>query len=210
MTVDLEALEDLGALIAEAKPHGVVKSEIACNELTIYAQRDHILELVQFLRDDAACLFTTLIDICGADYPERRERFDVVYHFLSMRLNQRIRVKIETDEETPVPSVSGEFPCADWLEREAFDMYGILFSGHADLRRILTDYGFDGYPLRKDFPLSGHYQVRYDDVRKKVVREDVTLTQEYRNFDFLSPWEGMNELVPDNLAGDEKAEEKSE
>jgi NADH-quinone oxidoreductase subunit C len=142
-----------------------------------------------------------LIDICGVDYPEREQRFEVVYHLLSPRENQRIRVKCETDEKTPVPSVVAVFPAANWFEREAYDMYGIMFSGHPDLRRILTDYGFQGFPLRKDFPLTGYVEVRYDDAQKRVVYEPVKLTQEFRSFDFMSPWEGTDYVLP----GDEKA-----
>jgi NADH-quinone oxidoreductase subunit C len=168
----------------------------AVGELTLTARRDDIAAVLAHLRDIEG--FSTFIDVCGVDYPDRAERFEVVYHLLSMSQNVRVRVKIATDEDTPVPSVSGLWPCADWFEREAFDMYGILFSGHPDLRRILTDYGFSGHPLRKDFPLTGYVEVRYDDAQKRVVYEPVKLTQEYRNFDFLSPWEGM-------LPGDEKA-----
>jgi NADH-quinone oxidoreductase subunit C len=181
----------------------VVGHALHAGELTIGVEGAHIATVITFLRDDPRCRFTTLIDICGVDYPERPKRFDVVYHLLSMHLNRRIRIKVETDEETPIPSVAGVFPCADWFEREAFDMYGILFSGHPDLRRILTDYGFQGWPLRKDFPLSGHVEVRYDAEQQRVVYEPVKLTQAFRNFDFLSPWEGMT------LPGDEKAKEGS-
>jgi NADH-quinone oxidoreductase subunit C len=170
-------------------------------ELTLNVRADQVLTVLTFLRDDPRCKFTTLIDICGADYPERPKRFDVVYHLLSMQLNHRVRVKIETDEQTAVPSMVSLFPCADWFEREAFDMYGILFSGHPDLRRLLTDYGFQGFPLRKDFPLSGHVEVRYDPEQQRVVYEPVNLMQAYRNFDFVSPWEGMTRELP----GDEKA-----
>jgi NADH-quinone oxidoreductase subunit C len=178
---------------------------IAMGELTLNANAAQIGPLLAYLRDDPRCQFQTLIDICGVDYPERAKRFDVVYHLLSMRKNKRIRVKVQTDETTAVPSVSSLFPCADWFEREAFDMYGILFSDHPDLRRLLTDYGFQGYPLRKDFPLSGHVEVRYDPEQQRVVYEPVKLTQAYRNFDFLSPWEGMTKDLP----GDEKAAQPS-
>ena len=173
----------------------------AFDELTITARRDDIVAVLTKLRDDPRCLFQILIDICGVDWPARAERFDVVYHLLSPRQNQRIRVKVTTDEDAPVPSAIGVFPAANWFEREAYDMYGILFSGHPDLRRMLTDYGFRGHPLRKDFPLTGHVQVRYDDARKKVVYEPVKLTQEFRSFDFESPWEGVEYPLP----GDEKA-----
>ncbi len=193
------ALDDLGAHIVAAQPGVAVSHAVSLNELTISANAAGIVSLITFLRDDPRGRFTTFIDLCGADYPERGKRFDVVYHLLSMQLNHRIRIKLETDEQTPVPSVAGLFPCADWFEREAFDMYGIVFSNHPDLRRILTDYGFQGFPLRKDFPLSGHVEVRYDAEQQRVVYEPVTLTQGFRNFDFLSPWEGMT------IPGDEKA-----
>jgi len=200
-----EALEDLGHHIeAAAALGGAVEAwHVRSGELTIAANRSQFLKLVRFLRDDSLCMFQTLVDICGVDYPQRAERFDVVYHFLSMSMNHRVRVKLTTDETTPVPSLTGLFACADWYEREAFDMYGIVFSDHPDLRRILTDYGFEGFPLRKDFPLTGHVEVRYDDLEKRVVYEPVKLAQEYRDFDFLSPWEGMTSQIP----GDEKAEE---
>ena len=157
--------------------------------------------MLTFLKNDPQCQFVSIIDICGADYPQREKRFDVVYHLLSPRQNKRIRVKVETDEDTPVPSVTGVFPGADWFEREAYDLYGMLFSGHPDLRRLLTDYGFEGHPLRKDFPLTGFVEVRYDDEAKRVVYEPVELKQEFRNFDFMSPWEGTDYVLP----GDEKA-----
>ena len=163
-----------------------------------------ISPVLRFLRDDVQAQFVCLIDICGIDYPERRERFEVVYHLLSPKQNMRIRIRLATDTETPVPSVIDIFPAADWFEREAYDLYGILFTGHPDLRRLLTDYGFEGHPLRKDFPLTGFSEVRYDDAQKRVVYEPVELRQEFRNFDFLSPWEGTEYVLP----GDEKAEEK--
>ena len=197
----MSVLDDLGAHIVSAQPTGALGHSERLGELTIQAKASEIVSLLTFLRDDPRCLFTTLVDICGADYPERAQRFDVVYHLLSMRLNQRVRIKVETDEQIAVPSVSGVFPVADWFEREAFDMYGILFSGHPDLRRLLTDYGFQGFPLRKEFPLSGHVEVRYDPEQERVVYEPVKLTQAYRNFDFISPWEGMTRELP----GDEKA-----
>jgi NADH-quinone oxidoreductase subunit C len=200
-------MTDRAAMQAELKRHidglqskGVISTSVRLDELTVTAKRDDILTLLTFLRDDSQCRFETLVDICGCDYPMEAERFAVVYHLLSMRLNQRIRVKVRTDEHTPVPSAIGVFPVANWYEREAFDMYGIVFSGHPDLRRILTDYGFEGYPLRKDFPLTGFVEVRYDDAAKRVIYEPVKLVQEYRNFDFLSPWEGMQAVIP----GDEK------
>ena len=171
-------------------------------ELTLTERRAAILNIISFLRDDPICRFNQLIDLCGVDYPGRARRFEVVYHLLSMAHNKRIRVKCTTDEETPVMSVVSLFPNADWYEREAFDMYGIVFDQHPDLRRILTDYGFEGHPLRKDFPLTGFVEVRYDEERKEVVYEPVVLQQEYRSFDFLSPWEGAKYILP----GDEKSE----
>lgn len=194
-------LADLASHIAGGAAGFVTGHTIAFDELTLTAPADTIVPLLTFLRDDPRCLFTTLIDICGVDHPARPKRFDVVYHLLSMRKNQRIRVKIQADDVTPVPSVAGVFPVADWYEREAFDMYGILFSGHPDLRRLLTDYGFEGYPLRKEFPLTGYVEVRYDPEQARVVYEPVKLTAAYRNFDFMSPWEGMQTVIP----GDEKA-----
>ncbi len=179
----------------------LLSSRISHGELTLTVERDAIVSVVKSLRDDPRCRFEVLIDICGVDWPERERRFDVVYHLLSPRLNQRIRVKLETDEDTPVPSVIEVFPAANWYEREAYDMFGILFSGHPDLRRLLTDYGFQGYPLRKDFPLTGYVEVRYDDAAKRVVYEPVKLTAEFRTFDFESPWEGPHYPLP----GDEKA-----
>jgi NADH-quinone oxidoreductase subunit C len=194
-------LEELSSHI-EAKLSGAVeRREILRGELTLFVACDRIARVLTELRDDTECLFEVLIDICGVDYPEREKRFEVVYHLLSPRRNQRIRVKCVTDEDTPVPSVVDVFPAANWFEREAYDMYGILFSGHPDLRRILTDYGFQGYPLRKDFPLTGYVEVRYDDEQKRVVYEPVELTQEFRSFDFESPWEGTRYVLP----GDEKA-----
>ena len=199
-----EALRELGEHISETCSDSIKRFEVRYGELTLYAERDSIVRLSKFLRDDNQCVFDTLIDICGVDWPERAQRFDVVYHFLSMRLNQRLRVKIETSESALVPSLVELHPAANWFEREAFDMYGVRFAGHPDMRRILTDYGFEGYPLRKDFPLTGFTEVRYDDLEKRVVNEPVRLVQEYRNFDFLSPWEG----IPKELPGDEKAEKE--
>lgn len=198
-----QALEELGEHVANVLDSAIKSREITHGELSLTIHRDRIEEMLRFLRDDPACRFTTLIDICGVDYPQRADRFDVVYHLLSMHLNQRIRVKLSTDEETPVASVHELFPVADWFEREAFDMYGIVFSDHPDLRRLLTDYGFEGYPLRKDFPLSGHVEVRWDEEQKRVVYEPVELVQEFRDFDFLSPWEGAKYVIP----GDEKAKQ---
>lgn len=199
--MNTENLVDLAAHIESRMPDAVRSTQIVVGELTVLAERDHILPLLRFLRDDQQCNFETFIDLCGVDYPERNERFEVVYHLLSMRMNHRIRVRIRAAEDTAVASCVPIWPAANWFEREAFDMYGIQFSGHPDLRRILTDYGFEGFPLRKDFPLTGNYEVRYDDLEKRVTYEPVKLVQEYRNFDFLSPWEGMTSQIP----GDEKA-----
>ena len=196
-----QGLSALGEYIAQALGDKIESQSLAFGELTLIARRDAIVDVMRFLRDDAECRFYAFVDICGADYPERAERFDVVYHLLSPTKNLRVRVKLSTDEMTMVPSVTGVFPGADWFEREAYDMYGILFSGHPDLRRLLTDYGFDGYPLRKDFPLTGYVEVRYDEERKRVVYEPVRLVQEFRSFDYLSPWEGTDYVLP----GDEKA-----
>jgi NADH-quinone oxidoreductase subunit C len=196
-----EALQELSSYIGEAAGGLVVSSEIAYGELTLKTDGARILDLLTFLRDDVQCGFINLIDVCGVDWPARAERFDVVYHLLSPRQNQRIRIKVATGEDVPVPSSFSVYPGADWFEREAYDMYGILFTGHPDLRRILTDYGFEGHPLRKDFPTTGFVEVRYDDEVKRVVYEPVELKQEFRNFDFLSPWEGTDYVLP----GDEKA-----
>ncbi|HMI96301.1 MAG TPA: NADH-quinone oxidoreductase subunit C [Micropepsaceae bacterium] len=171
-------------------------SSLAFGELTLTAETNDIVRVLAYLRDDPECAFTILIDICGVDYPNRPRRFDVVYHLLSIAKNRRIRIKIETEEMASVPSVVSVYSAADWFEREAFDMYGILFTGHPDLRRILTDYGFTGYPLRKDFPLTGYVEVRWDDEQKRVVYEPVRLVQEFREFDFLSPWEGAPYILP--------------
>ncbi|MGB6921978.1 MAG: NADH-quinone oxidoreductase subunit C [Methyloceanibacter sp.] len=198
-----EALNALSAYLTDRLSPAVTSSRVALGELSVEVEREQIVSVMEFLRDDPTCRFGCLIDICGADYPERERRFDVVYHLLSPWLNHRIRVRVTTDEETPVPSVVGVFPGANWFEREAYDLYGILFTGHPDLRRLLTDYGFEGHPLRKDFPLTGFVELRYDDELKRVVYEPVKLMQEYRSFDFLSPWEGMDSAIP----GDEKAGE---
>jgi len=183
-------MEDLARHVEGLLEAKVVSQRLALGELTVVVRADEIVSVLTALRDDSTCLFEQLIDICGVDYPEREKRFDVVYHLLSPRKNQRIRVKCQTNADAPVPSVVGLFPVANWYEREAYDMYGILFAGHPDLRRILTDYGFQGHPLRKDFPLTGYVEVRYDDEQKRVVYEPVKLVQEFRDFDFLSPWEG--------------------
>ena len=202
MTEELQELKDH----IEASIDGDIRGlDIAFGELTISARADRIVPVLRFLRDDVLCRFIQLIDLCGVDYPQRAKRFDVVYHLLSLHNNMRVRVKVDLAEDETVASAIEVFPCADWFERETFDMYGITFSGHPDMRRILTDYGFEGYPLRKDFPLTGYKEVRYDDEEKRVVYEPVNLVQEYRNFDYLSPWEGAQYVLP----GDEKAEEKA-
>ncbi|GEO86378.1 MULTISPECIES: NADH-quinone oxidoreductase subunit C [Alphaproteobacteria] len=196
-----EALNELASYLAEVRGALIASSESRFGELTLTARPDTIIALLTFLRDDVQCGFVNLVDICGVDYPQREDRFDVVYHLLSPRQNLRIRVKVATNEDKPVPSACSVFPGADWFEREAWDMYGIMFTDHPDLRRILTDYGFEGHPLRKDFPTTGFVEVRYDDNAKRVVYEPVELKQEFRNFDFLSPWEGTDYVLP----GDEKA-----
>jgi NADH-quinone oxidoreductase subunit C len=198
-----EALKDLAAYLEEKLGGRIRESLVAYGELTVTVDGSDIVDVLNFLRRDAQCQFVSIIDISGVDYPSREKRFDVVYHLLSPRQNSRIRVKLATDEDTPVPSVTSVFPGADWFEREAYDLYGILFSGHPDLRRLLTDYGFEGHPLRKDFPLTGFVEVRYDDEAKRVVYEPVELKQEFRNFDFMSPWEGTDYVLP----GDEKAKQ---
>lgn len=196
-----EALQDLAAYIKERLDEQVQDAVVAFGDLTIHVEPGDLIDVLEFLKNDVQCRFVSFIDICGADYPAREKRFDVVYHLLSPYTNQRIRLKVRTDEDTPVPSATEVFPGADWFERETYDLYGVLFTGHPDLRRILTDYGFEGHPLRKDFPLTGFVEVRYDDEVKRVVYEPVELKQEFRNFDFLSPWEGTDYVLP----GDEKA-----
>jgi len=200
----LEALEELGRYVAGQMGQDVAETEIKYGELMLRVRRDGVARVLSFLCNDANCLFQVLVDICGVDYPDRDERFEIVYNLLSLKHNVRIRVKVTTDETTPVPSVSQVYPAAGWFERECWDMYGVFFSEHPDLRRMLTDYGFDGHPLRKDFPLTGYVEVRYDDEQRRVVYEPVKLVQEFRSFDFLSPWEGMTPQLP----GDEKATEE--
>ncbi len=196
----LSPLQALEATVKALLGDRVESSAIAYGELTVTVHRETIVDAVRLLHDDPSTRFISFVDVCGADYPEREERFEVVYHFLSPNKNNRIRLKVHTDDEIPVPSITPVFPGADWFEREAYDFYGILFSGHPDLRRILTDYGFDGHPLRKDFPTTGYVEVRYDEERKRVVYEPVKLAQEFRQFDYLSPWEGTDYVLP----GDEK------
>lgn len=195
-----ELLDRLGSTIKDALPASVTGCEVVFGELTVAAKAADIVKVATFLRDDPACQFICIIDITAIDWPSRAQRFDVVYHLLSPRLNQRIRIKTITDETTAVPSLIGVFRGADWFERETYDLYGVLFTGHPDMRRILTDYGFEGHPLRKDFPLTGFVEVRYDDEQKRVVYDKVRLAQEFRTFDFLSPWEGTEYVLP----GDEK------
>ena len=196
------ALNDLGELLADTLSAEVISTDITNDELAVIVSPDAIVKVLTFLRDNINCQFKILMDVCGADYPDREERFDVVYNLLSMTHNSRIRVKLRVAEGVPVPSVSGVFSSAVWWEREAWDLLGIYFSDHPDLRRIMTDYGFEGHPLRKDFPLTGYVELRYDDEQKRVVYEPVSLTQDFRTFDFQSPWEGTDVVLP----GDEKAE----
>ena len=203
--MDNQAVLDLKAYMIETLGDRIDGADVSFGELTLSCTPDNIVSVLRFLRDDVQSRFVSLIDICGVDYPERKKRFDVVYHLLSPTQNHRIRIRVSTDADTPVPSVVEVFSGADWFEREAYDLYGILFTGHPDLRRLLTDYGFEGHPLRKDFPLTGFTEVRYDDEQKRVVYEPVNLRQEFRNFDFLSPWEGTDYVLP----GDEKAEPKA-
>ncbi len=200
-----ETLTDLGEFISGAQANDVTGFDVKNRELTLTVLPAGINRVLRFLRDDTNCKFTTLVDLCGADYPDREKRFEVVYHLLSITQNLRVRLKVSTDEDTPVLSVVEVFPAAGWFERETWDLYGIYFSGNPDLRRIMTDYGFEGHPLRKDFPLTGYVEVRYDDEQKRVVYEPVKLVQDFRNFDFESPWEGIQHVLP----GDEKAEGKA-
>nr|WP_321254062.1 NADH-quinone oxidoreductase subunit C [uncultured Ruegeria sp.] len=197
-----EALKELGTQLELKRADCVLSWDVTHGELNVDVAPSNLVEFVEFLTSDPNCKFSTLVDITGVDYPERAKRFDVVYHFLSMYQNQRIRLRVSIREEDMVPSIVGVHPSANWFEREVFDMFGILFSGHPDLRRILTDYGFRGFPLRKDFPTTGYTEVRYDEAQKRVVYEPVSLVQEYRQFDFMSPWEGANYILP----GDEKQE----
>jgi len=198
------ALKELAAHIEAELDGDITETNIAHGELFVGVKSDSIKKVLMFLRDDSNCKFQVLCDICGVDYPERAQRFDVVYNLLSLKHNQRVTLKVQTDPRTPVESAVSVYPAANWFEREAWDMYGIMFSGHPDLRRMLTDYGFDGHPLRKDFPLTGYVEVRYSEEEKRVVYEPVSLTQEFRKFDFQSPWEGAEYVLP----GDEKATEQ--
>lgn len=196
------ALKDLAELVTVSLDEVVTSADVRGGELVIHARAQHIVKVLTYLRDDVNCQFGLLMDICGVDYPEKAQRFEIVYNLLSLTHNTRIRIKIFTDENTPVPSVIGVFSTANWFEREIWDLLGVYFTDHPDLRRILTDYGFEGHPLRKDFPLTGYVELRYDDEQKRVVYEPVKLTQDFRTFDFLSPWEG----VQNHLPGDEKAD----
>ena len=196
-----QALQDLGDYIKASLPKDVIRVEDICGELIVVVHPEKIADVLMFLRNDGNCQFKVLIDICGVDYLQRNPRFEVVYNLLSLTQNQRVRIKLLVNEENSVPTATGVYSSAGWFEREAWDLYGIIFSDHDDLRRILTDYGFEGHPLRKDFPLTGHVEVRYDESQKRVVYDPVKLTQDFRTFDFLSPWEGMAL----NLPGDEKA-----
>ena len=200
--IDLVAL---GETIKAALPGAVMGSSVAFGQLTLSIDAAKVVDVVRYLRDDPGCRFVSFIDVTAVDYPGREKRFDVVYHLLSPTLNERIRLRAEASETTQVPSVIEVFPGADWFERECYDLYGVIFTGHPDMRRLLTDYGFDGHPLRKDFPLTGFVEVRYDDQEKRVVYEPVRLNQEFRKFDFLSPWEGADYPLP----GDEKATDKA-
>jgi NADH-quinone oxidoreductase subunit C len=198
-----DALKELGTHLELKRPDCVLGWDVAFDELTVDVAPANIVGFVEFLKKDPSCKFSTLVDIAGVDYPERAKRFDVVYHFLSMYQNHRIRLRVSVREDEMVASIVDVHPSANWFEREVFDMYGVIFSGHPDLRRILTDYGFRGYPLRKDFPTTGYVEMRYDEEQKRCVYEPVKLTQEYRQFDFMSPWEGAQYVLP----GDEKQEE---
>ncbi len=204
--MDTAGLRDLGEHVATSLSDYVFAAEVTRDELTVDARADQVVRVLKFLKDDPRCRFEQLTDLCGVDYPERDPRFDVVYHLLSMSHNCRLRLKVGVNEDQPVPSATDVYPSAGWWERETWDLYGIYFAGNPDLRRLLTDYGFDGHPLRKDFPLTGYVELRYDSEQKRVVYEPVKLTQEFRRFDFLSPWEGASYPLP----GDEKAEEAGE
>lgn len=199
---DAQTVNEYGEYVTDKLDGAVTSTEVIHGELVLHTTRNSLIKVLTFLRDDVNSQYKQLMDVCGVDYPEREERFDVVYNLLSLTQNSRVRVKVTTDENSPVPSATGVYSVAGWWEREAWDLYGIYFSGNPDLRRILTDYGFEGHPLRKDFPLTGYVEIRYDDELKRVVYEPVKLAQEFRTFDFLSPWEGAERVLP----GDEKAE----
>jgi NADH-quinone oxidoreductase subunit C len=194
-----ELLDEIGAALGDVLRAGRVQR----GELTLHVHTSAIVRVLIYLRDQPNCQFKMMVDLCGVDYPEREERFEVVYHLLSLKHNQRVRIKVTTDEGTPVPSVTGVFGAANWYEREVWDMYGVYFAEHPDLRRLLTDYGFEGHPMRKDFPQTGYVEVQYDEEQKRVVYQRVEMRQDWRSFDFLSPWEGYSGLLP----GDEKADD---
>jgi NADH-quinone oxidoreductase subunit C len=198
-----EALQELGTHLEMKRTDCVLSWEVSDDELTVTIAPTSVVAFVEFLKSDGACQFSSLVDITAVDYPQRSKRFDVIYHLLSMYQNHRIRLRVQIREDEMVPSIIDVHPSSNWFEREIFDMFGILFTGHPDLRRILTDYGFRGHPLRKDFPTTGYTEVRYDEVQKRVVYEPVSLVQEYRQFDFMSPWEGAEYILP----GDDKAKE---
>jgi len=198
-----EALKELGTHLEMKRTDCVLSWEVSNDELTVTIAPTSVVAFVEFLKSDGACQFSSLVDITAVDYPQRSKRFDVIYHFLSMYQNHRIRLRVQIREDEMIPSIIDVHPSSNWFEREIFDMFGILFTGHPDLRRILTDYGFRGHPLRKDFPTTGYTEVRYDEVQKRVVYEPVSLVQEYRQFDFMSPWEGAEYILP----GDDKAKE---
>ncbi len=204
---NLDTLTEMGQTITEALENETNGYEVALGELTITARADKIVTILTFLRDEGNFKFAQLSDICGVDYPERSKRFDVVYHLLSLKHNVRIRIKVQADDEVPVPSVVGVYPCANWYEREVWDMYGVMFDGHPDLRRLLSDYGFQGHALRKDFPLSGYVELRYSEEERRVVYEPVKLQQEFRDFDFMSPWEGAKYVLPESDEARDKGQE---
>jgi len=204
---NLDTLTEMGQTITEALENETNGYEVAFGELTITARADKIVTILTFLRDEGNFKFAQLSDICGVDYPERSKRFDVVYHLLSLKHNVRIRIKVQADDEVPVPSVVGVYPCANWYEREVWDMYGVMFDGHPDLRRLLSDYGFQGHALRKDFPLSGYVELRYSEEERRVVYEPVKLQQEFRDFDFMSPWEGAKYILPESDKAHDKGQE---
>ena len=197
-----QAMQELGGLIAAKRPDCVLAFDVSFDELNIDVTPSNIVGLIEFLKSDRSCRFSSLVDITAVDYPGREKRFEVVYHLLSMYQNHRVRLRMSVREEDMVASIIEVHPSANWFEREIFDMFGILFTGHPDLRRLLTDYGFRGHPLRKDFPTTGYTELRYDEAKKRVVYEPVSLVQEYRQFDFMSPWEGAKYVPP----GDEKTD----
>ena len=201
-----KTLQNFGDYLKSSMENAVVSVTQDRGQLIVTCKKDEIVKLLTYLRDDPSCLFKVLLDVCGVDYPDREKRFEIVYHLQSLRLNQRIRVKVLCGETDIIPSVTAVFSSANWYERETWDLYGVMFSEHPDLRRLLTDYGFDGHPLRKDFPLTGNVEVRYDEEQKRVVYEPVKLTQAFRSFDFMSPWEGADYILP----GDEKADKAIE